>query len=50
MVNKFGQLTNIHPFVEKAKPADPKTFTNILSFGDVCLTPMNEPKSIVSMY
>ena len=23
---------------------------NIFSFGDVCLTPVNEPKSIVSMY
>ena len=50
MVNKFGQLTNIHPFIEISYPSDPKTFTNILSFGDVCLTPMNEPKNIVSMF
>ena len=27
-----------------------KTFHDIFAFGDVCLTPRNEAKSIVSMY
>ena len=49
LVNKLGQVTNAHPLIEKNQPDDPTVFQNIFSFGDVCLTPMNEQKSINSM-
>lgn len=30
--------------------AFPKIYENIFAFGDVCITPANEPKTIVSLY
>ena len=43
------QVTNNHPLLDDVKKYE-KTYENIYSFGDVCLTPSNELKSIVSMY
>ena len=44
-------MTNIHPLVGKTYENAPVVeHKNIFSFGDVCLTPTNEVKSIVSMY
>lgn len=48
-VNKYGQVTDLHPLIEKNQPTEPNVYQNIFSFGDVCLTPMNEHKSINSM-
>lgn len=50
MVNGSGQVTNIHPLTDKLKPETPKTHENIFSFGDVCITPHDEIKGLVSMF
>ena len=42
-------MTQQHPFFPYDKKASPKTYSNIFSFGDVCLTPSNELKSVVSI-
>lgn len=47
MVNQYCQVTDQHPFDEREYC---KVYDNIFSFGDVCLTPSNELKTIVSMY
>lgn len=49
MVDAHLNVTSKHPLVPQ-KDAEVKTNKRIFSFGDVCLTPMNEEKSIVSMY
>lgn len=48
-VNSKCQVTNQNP-LSGIKVADEKVFKNIFSYGDVCLTPANEDKQIVSMY
>ena len=50
MVDIKGRVTNKHPIAANHKPASVNLHKNIFSFGDVCLTPANELKSIVSMY
>ena len=51
MVDKMGRVTNVHPIVEvKRDSKDKVVLKNVFSCGDVCLTPSNEVKSIVSMY
>ena len=50
MVDSKGRVTNKHPIASNHKPATLTVHKNIFSFGDVCLTPSNEIKSIVSMY
>lgn len=42
-------MTNMHPLIGKGQPDSPIVYENIFSIGDICLTPMNEVKSIVSM-
>lgn len=49
LVDSRCRVTNIHPIATTAAPEQPKVHQNIFSFGDVCLTPRNEPKSIVSL-
>lgn len=53
-VNEFCQVTQNHPLIElednMSSNSFGKTFHDIFAFGDVCLTPRNEEKSIVSMY
>ena len=49
MVNEFCQVTNKHPFVDNGV-SSPQVYKNIFSYGDVCLTPADEPKQIVSMF
>jgi len=48
-VNWFGQVCEDHPILIDSM-SQGKRFHNIFSFGDVCRTPANEPKNIVSMY
>ena len=48
LVDKRCRVTNVHP-IASAAPPEPRIYQNIFSFGDVCLTPANEPKSIVSL-
>jgi len=50
LVNVNGQVTNVHPLTKKNQPSNPSTCKNIFSYGDVCLSPSNEVKSIVSMF
>jgi NADH dehydrogenase FAD-containing subunit len=50
LVNEFCQVTNKHPLTNIGQPAKQTVYNNIFSFGDVCLTPRNEPKCIISMY
>lgn len=50
MVDIKGRVTNKHPIASNHKPSTLTVHKNIFSFGDVCLTPANELKSIVSMY
>lgn len=50
MVDIKGRVTNKHPIAANHQPATVNLHKNIFSFGDVCLTPANEQKSIVSMY
>lgn len=50
LVDKRCRVTNIHPIADATSLPDAKIHENVFSFGDVCLTPTNEPKSIVSMY
>jgi hypothetical protein len=50
MVDIKGRVTNKHPIASNHRPASENLHKNIFSFGDVCLTPANELKSIVSMY
>jgi len=43
-------VTNAHPLSEKKRnQVSEKVFENIFCFGDVCLTSINEVKSIVSI-
>jgi len=44
-----GRVTNIHPIATK-KSENPKTYQSIFSFGDVSISPANEPKTIITMY
>jgi hypothetical protein len=46
-VNQFSQVSQQHPLLPANAQA--KTFEHIFSFGDVCVTPANENKSIISM-
>lgn len=39
-------MTNKHPLINKGQPSSPTVYENIFSVGDVCLTRMNEQKSI----
>lgn len=48
MVNQYCQMTNKHPLTDKGQPAE-VVYENIFSVGDICITKMNEVKSIVSM-
>ena len=48
-VNNKMQVTNKHPLTDKGQPGSPTVHENIFCMGDVCFTPMNEVKSIVSM-
>ena len=48
-VNEYCQVTNKHPIASNHQPTSLKTYSNIFSMGDVCLTPSNEIKSIVSI-
>ena len=48
-VNVHCQMTDKHPLTDKGQPSNPVVYENIFSIGDVCLTRMNEVKSIVSM-
>ena len=50
LVNSKLQVTNTHPLVDGHKPENPILLKNVFSFGDTCLTPANEIKSVVSMY
>ena len=50
LVNSFGQVTNKHPLTNVNQPTNPTVYKNIFSYGDVCLTPANEVKSIVSLF
>lgn len=50
LVNSYGQVTNHHPILTEYKPSNPLTLKNVYSFGDCCLSPANEVKSIVSMF
>lgn len=50
LVNSYGQVTNHHPIVTDYKPEKSIILSNVFSFGDVCLTPANEVKCVVSMY
>ena len=50
MVDIKGRVTNKHPIASNHHPAKVTVYKNIFSFGDVCLTPANEIKSIVSMF
>jgi hypothetical protein len=49
-VDLFGRVTNKHPIASNHKPQNHVIHKNIFSFGDVCLTPRNEVKCIVSMF
>ena len=49
LVNRWGQMTSKHPLTDVGQPQDPAVYNNIFSFGDVCLTHLNEMKSIVSL-
>lgn len=50
MVDIKGRVTNKHPIASNHNPTTVTVHKNIFSFGDVCLTPANEVKSIVSMF
>lgn len=51
MVDKEGRVTNVHPIADILKnDQTPLTLKNVFCIGDVCLTPSNETKSVVSMY
>ena len=44
----MGQVTDNHPLANNKTAV--KVYQNIFSFGDICITPANEPKQIVSMH
>ena len=44
-----GRVTNVHP-IATVKPSTPKTYPNIFGFGDVSISPVNEPKTIQTQY
>ena len=44
-----GRVTNVHP-IATVKTATPKTYANVFGFGDVSISPVNEPKNITTMY
>lgn len=52
LVDKQGRVTNQHPIATIPKDLIPTSLTikNVFCIGDVCLTPSNETKSVVSMY
>jgi hypothetical protein len=50
MVDIKGRVTNKHPIASNHRPSSLTVHKNIFSFGDVCLTPANEIKTIVSMF
>ena len=50
MVNEHLNITSKHPIVPQEAASTEVIKPKIFSFGDVCLTSMNEDKSIVSMY
>jgi hypothetical protein len=51
LVDAKGKVTSVHPISEHKKTeGEAIMLKNVFSFGDVCLTPANEIKSIVSMY
>jgi thioredoxin reductase len=50
MVDAQGRVTNVHPIATVANAPAATVLKNVFSIGDVCLTPSNEVKSIVSMY
>lgn len=50
LINAHGQMTNLHPLTSLPNTSEPKTWKNIFSYGDVCLSHANEVKSIVSMF
>jgi len=46
-----GRVTNVHPIAAVVKDGNTATtLKNVFCIGDVCLTPSNEIKSVVSMY
>jgi NADH dehydrogenase FAD-containing subunit len=50
LVDKKGRVTNVHPIATQGGNQTAVVLKNVFSCGDVCLTPANEVKSIVSMY
>jgi hypothetical protein len=50
MVDKHGRVTNVHPVAQVKNQPAANVLKNVFSVGDVCLTPSNEVKSIVSLY
>ena len=50
MVDVLGRVTNVHPIATVVNYPVPTVLKNVFSIGDVCLTPSNEVKSIVSIY
>ena len=52
-VNEYCQVTQKHPLLESSDIVSTnkiKTYGNIFAFGDVCITPSNEQKTIVSIH
>ena len=51
-VNAYCQVMQRHPFLDpsEASISKKKTYHNIFAFGDVCITPSNEHKTIVSIH
>lgn len=51
LVDTRGRVTNVHPIATVLRDASSNlTLKNVFCIGDVCLTPSNEIKSVVSMY
>lgn len=48
-VNKYFQVTNVNPLTGKSSGSE-QTLENIFCFGDACLTKMDEPKNIPSIF
>lgn len=48
-VDLKGRVCNKHPIASNHKPENLTLHKNIFSIGDVCLTPRNEVKCIVSI-